>query len=68
MSSPTERQLIALRMIERHEQGKPGVLNRADAEECEDHGWAEAQPGSGYRLTAEGRRILKADVNEVGDD
>ena len=59
MSNPTERQLNALRMIERHEQGQSGVLNRDDAEECEDQGWAEAQPGGGYRLTAEGRQILQ---------
>jgi hypothetical protein len=55
-------------MIERHEQGKPGVLNRADAEECEDQGWAEAQPGGGYHLTVKGRQILEAGVNEVEGD
>jgi len=55
-------------MIERHEQGQSGFLNRDDAEECENQGWAEAQPGGGYRLTAEGRRILEAGVNEVEGD
>ena len=58
MSIPTEKQLTALRMIERHEQGKRSVINIGDAEECENEGWAEAQPGGGYRLTTQGRQIL----------
>ncbi len=59
MIEPTDRQLKALRMIERHEQGQLGVMNLADAEECVDRVWAEAQPGGGYRLTEVGRQILK---------
>ena len=58
MTTPTEGQLTALRMIERHEQGKRSVINIGDAEECENEGWAEAQPGGGYCLTLDGRRIL----------
>ena len=68
MSVPTDGQLRALRVIELLEQGQSRILNRGDAEECENEGWAEAQPRGGYRLTEEGRRILEADVNEVGED
>ena len=68
MTTSTEGQLTALRMIERHEQGKRSVLNIGNAEECEDRGWAEAQPGGRYCLTLEGRRILEADINEVEKD
>ena len=68
MSIPTEGQLKALHVIDRFEQGESVWLNTPNAEECEDQGWAEAQPGGGYRLTAEGRRILKAGVNEVDWD
>ncbi len=65
MSTPTERQLKALRVIQRNEQGEIVFLIKENAEECEDQGWAEAQPTGGYRLTAEGRRILEAGVNEI---
>ena len=68
MSSPTERQLKALRVIERLEQGETVFLNTQDAEECEDQGWAEAQPGGGYRLTAKGRQKLEAGINDVEGD
>ena len=34
------------------------ALNLGQAEECEDFGWAEAQPGGGYHLTDLGWRIL----------
>ena len=68
MSIPTERQLKAPRVIQRMEQGETVFVIKANAEECEDQGWAEAQPGGGYRLTAEGRRILKAGINEVEGD
>ncbi len=68
MSTPTEGQLKALRMIKRREQGETVFLIKQNAEECEDKGWAEAQPGGGYRLTAEGRRILGAGVNGVEED
>ncbi len=59
MSEPTEGQLDALRMIERLEQGPDVWLKPADAEECVDLGWAEALPGTRYRLTEEGRQILR---------
>ena len=68
MSTPTDRQLKALRMIQRMEQGESVILNTQDAEECEDQGWAEALPRGGYSLTAEGRRILEEGVNEVEED
>jgi hypothetical protein len=42
-----------------HETGWSGVINPADAEECEDAGWAVAHPGGGYRLTEAGRRVLE---------
>ena len=68
MTIPTAGQLKALRLIKRKEQGETVFLIKQDAEECEDQGWAEAQPGGGYRLTPEGRRILEAGVNEVEED
>ncbi len=68
MSIPTDRQLKALRMIKRMEQGEAVFLIKQNAEECENQGWAEAQPEGGYRLTPEGRRILEAGVNEVEED
>ncbi len=68
MTTPTEGQLKALRMIKRREQGETVFLIKQNAEECEDKGWAESQPGGGYRLTAEGHRILEAGVNEVEED
>jgi hypothetical protein len=58
---PTERQLKALWNIHKAENGQPTFVNRDDGEECEDLGWDEAQPGSGYCLTDEGRRILRED-------
>jgi hypothetical protein len=57
---PTERQLRALRAIADLEEGRRAVLNVADAEECENLGWAEAQPGGGYALTDAGREVLAA--------
>ncbi len=68
MTTPTEGQLKALRMIKRREQGETVFLIKQNAEECENQGWAEAQPGGGYRLTAEGQRILEAGVNGVEED
>ena len=68
MSIPTEGQLKALRMIKRMEQGGTVFLIKQNAEECEDQGWAEAQPGGGYRLTVKGHQILEAGVNEVEED
>ena len=68
MSIPTAGQLKALRLIKRKEQGETVFLIKQDAEECKDQGWAEAQPGGGYRLTAEGQRILEAGVNGVEED
>ncbi len=68
MTIPTAGQLKALWLIKRKEQGETVFLIKQDAEECEDQGWAEAQPGGGYRLTPEGRRILEAGVNEVEED
>lgn len=61
---PTEGQLKALRNIQRIEEGQQTALNLAHAEECEDFGWAEAQPGGGYRLTNQGRRILRESPKE----
>lgn len=55
---PTDRHLRALQAMQCHERGRPGVINLYDAEECEERGWAEAQPGGGYRLTEAGRRLL----------
>jgi hypothetical protein len=55
---PTQKQLAALRAISQVETGESCVVNRGDAEECEDQGWAEAQPGGGYKLTEQGRRVL----------
>ncbi len=68
MTIPTAGQLKALRLIKRKEQGETVFLIKQDAEECEDQGWAEARPDGGYRLTAEGHRILEAGINEVEDD
>ena len=68
MSIPTERQLKTLRMIKRMEQGETIFLIKQNAEECEDRGWAEAQPGGGYRLTAKGRQKLEAGINGVEED
>lgn len=68
MNSPTERQLKTLGLIKRKEQGETVFLIKQNAEECENQGWAEARPDGGYRLTAEGRRILEAGVNEVEED
>ena len=59
---PTERHLVALRRMAQHEAGRPAVIVPADAEECEDRGWAEAQPGGGYRLTEAGRNILASEA------
>ena len=56
---PTEGQLKALRNIQRIEEGQQTALNLGHAEECEDFGWTEAQPSGGYRLTDQGRRILR---------
>ena len=61
MTTPTEGQLKALRVIERLEQGESVMLNTQDANKCEDQNWAEAQPGGGYRLTVKGRLILHPD-------
>ena len=68
MTIPTAGQLKALRLIKRKEQGETVFLIKQDAEECENQGWAEARPDGGYRLTAEGRRILEAGVNKVEED
>jgi ribosomal protein S19E (S16A) len=68
MSIPTPGQLKALRVIKRMEQGETVFVIKQNAEECENQGWAEAQPGGGYRLTPEGRQILEADVNEIEGD
>ena len=57
---PTERQLRALSKIQRIEEGQQAAVNPGYAEECEKRGWVEAQPGGGYRLMYEGRRILDA--------
>ena len=56
---PTERQLSALRAMQAHEATQQAVIKPADAEECEERGWAEAQPGGGYRLTEAGKQVLK---------
>jgi hypothetical protein len=55
---PTEGQLKALKNIQRIEEGQQKGLNLGHAEECEDFGWVEAQPGGGYPLTDQGWRIL----------
>lgn len=53
-----ERLLEVLRQLAKQETGTDVFINPADAEECEDRGWVEAQPGGGYLLTAAGRKIL----------
>ena len=57
---PTARHKKALQAIADLEAGKSTFLNHADAEECEQNGWAEALPEGRWRLTDEGRRILRA--------
>ena len=56
---PTDTQLKALEYIKQAEKGRTIFVSSGDAEECEDLGWVEAQPGGGYRLTDEGQRILR---------
>ena len=51
---PTPKQLKALR-----DAAAGSWINTADAEECVDRGWLEAQPGGGYALTESGRRELR---------
>ncbi len=51
---PTPKQLAALRAA----SGGSSFINREDAEECIVLDWLEAQPGGGYRLTDNGRRVL----------
>jgi len=58
MAEPTDKHWEALRKIRRNEQGETVFVNPADAEECENYGWAEAQPLGGWRLTEEGNRML----------
>ena len=41
------------------ERGEQTVLNRQDAEECEDNGWVKAQPEGTYGLIDPGRALLK---------
>ncbi len=55
---PEQRHITTLRKIAEVEAGASLYINRADAEECENYGWAEAQFGGGYKLTDEGRHIL----------
>ena len=54
-----ERLIKTLRNIQDLENGKSQVINTGDAEACEYRGWAEAQPGGGWRLTEKGRRVLE---------
>ena len=61
---PTQRHLTTMRKIAKMEAGDSLFINQADAEECENYGWVEAQPGGRYKLTDKGWRILaKADSN-----
>ena len=55
---PSDGQLRALREIERRETTQYAHINRANADECVDLGWAETFNG-GYRLTDAGRRVLR---------
>jgi hypothetical protein len=64
MAEPTKQQLKALDAASKHSRGSPTVINSGDAEECEDLGWLEHQPGGGYGLTSEGRRVLTAASGE----
>jgi hypothetical protein len=57
-----ERLIKTLKKVLILESGRSAVIATNDAEECEDHGWLEAQPGGGYRLTDAGRKKL-ADQN-----
>ncbi len=54
MAQPTPKQLAAMRAA----SADSSFINRADAEACVEHDWLEAQPGGGYRLTENGRRVL----------
>lgn len=55
--------LKVLRQLAKREAGTDVFINLADAEECEDCGWVEAQPGGGYLLTAAGRKTLTENSN-----
>lgn len=59
---PTQKQLAALRAIARSEAGEDAAIDKVDAEECDKFGWAEAEFGSRYSLTEEGRRALRRAV------
>lgn len=57
---PNERQRKVLVAIEKSEQlGSSVVINKQDAEECTDKGWAEPTLGGGYRITTKGRQVLR---------
>ncbi len=59
-AKPTDGQLEALRRIKKMEKGLETIfVKRADASECEDHGWAVKRPGNRSQLTDEGRTILR---------
>ena len=57
---PNLRHITVMGKIAEMEAGAQPIYNPADAEECENYGWAEAQPGGGYKLTDKGRKILAA--------
>ncbi len=59
MTQPTRKQLTVLRTIASMKPGGTSFVNSSDAEECVDKGWLETTPPVGYRLTAEGRAVLK---------
>jgi len=58
---PTEKQLKVLRILEAIAAGKPSTnVNRQDAEECCDAGWADTLGNQQYELTSAGRAALRA--------
>ena len=58
---PTDGQLKILRTIARFEKdgGPMEPINQQDAEECVDRGWLDTFGVGGYRLTPEGRAVLR---------
>ena len=58
-----ERMLELLRKLGTQESGFDVFIDLADAEEAEDCGWVQAQPGGGYLLTDAGRKILAENPN-----
>lgn len=54
----TGEQLKALRQIAANQNGEDVIINREDAEECCNQGWADSLPTGAYCLTSAGRELL----------